>query len=198
MADSIVPYEQLIDLAEGRLSAEQAALLRARVADHPQTQRELVALEQLIGFMRSDHSVDPPAHVFNRALNLFRSAKAPGLLGQLRRCMATLRFDSVQAPLAMGLRTDSSAGRQLLYAAADRTIDLRISPERTIYRLSGQILGSDDPGTVELQSEGFSALAKLSELCEFVLPSVPPGRYTLFVRQGDEEIEIAGLEIQGI
>jgi anti-sigma factor RsiW len=196
MADLIVSYEELLDLVEGRLAADQAAQLQAKIAQHAPTQRELRTIQHLLELMRTDSSVEPPTHVVQRALRLFRPQAAPSLMAQLRRFVATLQFDSGQVPLAMGMRTGHTATRQMLFATDERTIDLRLHPERALWRLSGQVLGPDEPGMVELRGSEFNATATLNDLCEFVLPAIPAGRYSLLVRQGDLEIEIAGLEIQ--
>jgi hypothetical protein len=54
-----------------------------------------------------------------------------------------------------------------------------------------------DEGQVELQGPTFQVQAALNELCEFTLPPVPPGTYTLSLRTPDAEIEIMGLDVGG-
>jgi hypothetical protein len=196
MAELIVSFEQLLDLVEGRLSGEHAVQLRAQIGDHGPTQRELARVEKLVALMRSDYSVDPPDYVLKRALRLFRPAEQPTPVAKLRHLVASMRFDSGFAPLVMGMRSGPAEGRQMLYDADDRVIDLRINPERNTWRLTGQILGPDEPGVVELRSDEFSAMAELNDMCEFVLSAIPSGRYSLFIRQGNQEVEIADLEIQ--
>ncbi|MCU0492642.1 MAG: hypothetical protein MUD01_13700 [Chloroflexaceae bacterium] len=192
-----LPYDLLVDLAEGRLSAEESTRLRQTVAANPQAAAELAWLEQTLGLMRSDDSEDAPDHVINRALRLVRPpTPAPAAPGLLQRLLASLRFDSMNQPLAMGVRSGGATVRQLLYNADDRDIDLRIVPEGTLWRISGQILGPDESGEVLLHSSDVSVTAELNTLSEFNLPLVPAGAYNLTIRQGNCEIEIGDIFIR--
>lgn len=193
---SSIAYELLVDLAEGRLSADDATALRAQVAADPTAQAELAAIERLVGLMRGDTSVDTPAHVINRALRLVRRAEAPTLPPALRRLIATLRSDSWRMPLAgAGLRTSQTWPRALLLNAGDRELDLQISPYGNLWRLQGQILGAEEAGHVGLNGGERHISAALNEHGEFTLPPVSPGRYTLIITQGDVEIIVPELEL---
>lgn len=188
-------YAQLVDLAEGRLSEPERADLLARLAADPLAAAELAWLERVIGLMRDDTGEDAPDYVVNRALRLFRPPPAPLVPGLLRRVVALLRFDSAQAPLAMGLRAGPPAVRQLLFNAAGRDLDLRLVPAGEQWQIIGQVLGPDDGGFVVLQGQAGAFQAELNELSEFTLPPAPPGRYTLTLRQADLEIVVTDLEL---
>lgn len=189
------PYDLLVDLAEGRVPLAEAASIRARIATDARAQAELEAIEQLIALMRSDDSIDAPAHVLARAFRLVRREEAPSAAGLLRRIAAALRSDSWQAPLAAGLRTDQPTTRDLVYTAEDRDLDLQIAPSGNLWQLRGQVLGPDDPGSITLSSGQILVSVELSDLGEFTLPPLPPGSYELVLRQGDREIVIAELEL---
>lgn len=187
-------FEQLVDLAEGRLAEPERARLLAQLAGDPAAADTAEWVTSVIALMRSDDSEDAPDHVINRAIRLLRPAPdaAPGLL---RRIAAALRFDSAAAPLAMGMRSDQEAPRQLLFEAEDRDLDVRIAAGAGQFRISGQILGPDEGGSVELIGAKLTVRVGLNLLSEFTLPPVPPGRYRLVLRQGDREVETAPFEL---
>jgi hypothetical protein len=124
-------------------------------------------------------------------------------LGRLVR--AALTFDSWSAPaLAGGMRSLRSPTRHLLYSAEGRDIDLRISPlpgaQAGQFSLSGQILGPDETGRIELAAiEGAGAPAglegALDDLGEFRIDGVPAGLYRLTLHVGDAPIVVQPLEV---
>lgn len=144
--------------------------------------------------MRADTAEPPPAYVAARAVRLFRQrvARQPGLA---RRVLASLSFDSRQAPLAPGLRAGPLAARQLLFSADDYAVDLRLTPAGATWTLAGQVLGPSAAGSVELHGP-ISARADLNQLSEFLVPALPPGSYTLTLRLDDTEIAIDGLTVE--
>jgi anti-sigma factor RsiW len=191
-----IPYELLIDLAEGRVPPHEAAVLRARIAADPQAQAELVALEEVMGLMRADDSVDAPEHVIGRAIRLMRRPAATPAGNSLRRILAVLKSDSWQMPrLAAGLRSVHPWPRALLLSAGDRELDLQVAPRSDGWQLHGQILGPEEPGTVVLSGPAARVTIPLNDLGEFTLPPVPAGRYTLTVTQGSLEIVVPDLEL---
>jgi hypothetical protein len=95
-----------------------------------------------------------------------------------------------------GLRSGTGVGRQLIYSSEVADIDLRVSPQSGQWEIAGQILGSShSEGEVNLESDDFSAAAKLNELSEFVFQSVPRGTYKMFFHLPDVEIETPPLEL---
>jgi hypothetical protein len=75
---------------------------------------------------------------------------------------------------------------------------LRITVQNDECTVAGQIIrDSCAGGVVELSGATGSAEASLNELCEFTLPAVPVGNYSLIVRMLDLEIEIPELELKG-
>ncbi len=185
-------FEQLVDLAEGRLAGREREQVEARLAADPDTAALAAWVAKVLGIMRSDEASDAPEHLVNRAIRLLRPAPAPPLL---RRLLAGLRFDSAAQPLVAGLRSDQAAPRQLLFAADDRDLDVRITGAGGLHQLAGQVLGPDDGGSIELIGESLLVRAELNQLSEFTLPPVAAGRYRLLLRQGQLEIETHTFEL---
>lgn len=117
----------------------------------------------------------------------------------LNRMTALLAFDSWAAPgLAHGMRSQSAPTRHLLYTTQGRDIDLRISPESGTFRMTGQILGPDELGEVELTLAGSDAMpisTRLDALGEFRIGGLVHGTYLLTLRMGSDEIVIPSVEV---
>lgn len=189
-----ISFTELADLAEepSRGSAETLEHL----ATCSRCEKELQTLRQTIGLMRSDDVEDAPANLVKYAKNIFTGRSANREPSRLARVLASLTFDSLTAKPAFGLRSGTSAGRQLLYSTELADIDLRVSPQSGEWELAGQILGSSQSGgKVNLESDSFSASAVLNELSEFGFQSVPSGIYTMFVHLPELEIEIPPLQL---
>ena len=122
---------------------------------------------------------------------LFRS-------GLLRRVVATLTFDSNSQTPAYGVRSGTAApARQLLFSAGDFDVDLRLAAGVEGWTVSGQVLGPCGGGEVEVEgAEGAGARAALNDLCEFTLPPVPEGVYTLRLRVDEVEVEVPSLSLR--
>lgn len=197
-----IAFARLADLAEGRLTAEEAAGARAHLAGCADCSGQAAELERLTGLMRADASEDAPRDVLFNAIRLFRArptaAETPGLL---RRFVASLSFDSGARNPAYGLRSGATAAasRQLLFSAGDLDVDLRLAPSGEGWSVSGQVLGECAAGRAELFADGDdapAARADLNDLCEFTLPTVAAGTYTLRLFVADAEIEVPGLSLR--
>lgn len=150
-------------------------------------------LRHLISMMKNDTGQDAPRDVLLSAINIFSSPTQP----PVRRVVGTLIFDSRVAAPAFGMRSLRSASRQLLYSAEESDLDLRITIQNEECVVSGQVIR--DPcagGTVEISGPTGAAQASLNELCEFALPPVPVGTYSLRLTMPDVEIEIPELEFK--
>jgi hypothetical protein len=84
----------------------------------------------------------PPENAVRRVKGLLALHSSPS-----RAPIAQLLFDSLRTPAFAGLRSATSAARQMLYAIGDLRIDLRIEPKAHTGRASlvGQVLVSSDP-----------------------------------------------------
>src|SRR5512137_940942 len=135
-------------------------------------------------------SDDEFAHVVQGAVNAV-----------LKRVQAALTFDSwASGPLAFGVRGVPSDTRHLLFSAMGRDIDLRITPAAGAFALTGQILGPDESGIIELADESAAGRAgarvtALDELGEFRLDGVGTGTYVLTLRLGDDELVLPPLHV---
>jgi hypothetical protein len=148
--------------------------------------------------MRTDTAPDAPRDVRASAVSLFSRGENAGEPSLLRRIVAALSFDSTSnlAP-AFGVRSGYATSRQLLYSAEENDIDLRITLEKENWIVAGQVLGEGCVGgRVELEGATERAEAGLNELCEFTLPPVSAGSYTLRLRLGNAEVEIPRLELR--
>ena len=195
-----IPFARLADLAEGRLSTGEAAEARAHLADCTNCSAQAAQLGHLAALMRADASEDAPAELVASVVRMFRARRAsvqePGLL---RRLVAALTFDSSSLRPAFGVRSGQAApARQMLFSAGDLDVDLRLAPGGEGWTVSGQVLGPCKGGEVELvDAEGSTAArATLNELCEFTLPAVAEGVYTLRLRLDDAEVEIPELSLK--
>ncbi len=187
-------------MVEGRLTAEEQASAQTHLAQCAQCAGQSAELERVTGLMRSDTSEDAPRDVLFNAIQLFGAraveAEKPGLL---RRLVAALSFDSGTLAPAFGVRSGAPASaRQLLFSAGEVDVDLRIAHGGTGWAVSGQVLGACTGGRVELlaASDARAARADLNDQCEFVLPPVPSGEYTLRLLIDNVEIEVPGLSLR--
>lgn len=160
---------------------------------------------------------DAPAALVRAALDLWpqsRLASAPAPVpwatlaapaqAALRAVAAVLSFDSWARPaLAAGMRSGETDTRHLLFTARGRDIDLRISPSAGGFALSGQVLGPDETGTVELaaaREPGRAARpaarqAALDELGGFRLDGLEQGTVWLTLRMGGDEIVLPPIDL---
>ena len=152
---------------------------------------------------------DAPAPLVQRAIALFPASPSLSIAdaahAAVNRVLAVLAFDSwIPQPGALAVRSMPSDIRQLLFSAMGRDIDVRITPSGGSFSLTGQVLGPDRAGTVELTGAVMAdgpptqpRTARLDELGEFRLDGLAPGRYTLALHVADAEIELPPLEVGG-
>lgn len=190
-----ISFADLADLAEERTAGSDA--VAQHLAACLSCANALQSLREIIGLMRSDTTEDAPKPLLEHTRNLFRTRVATGREPAfLRRVVAALTFDSLTATPAFGLRSQTSAGRQLIYSAETADIDVHVSRNNEEWQISGQVLGSDcTSGDVDLESDNFSASARLNELCEFSFSAVPAGAYKISVRLPDFLVETTALEL---
>jgi len=192
-----VSFERLTDLVEGRVPADEQPNLHGHLAACSRCAGDLAWLKRAVTLMRTDESQDASAPVIARAVRLFqaRAEQAAPALNLRERVLAVLRFDSAQRPLALGLRAGQAAARQLLFSAGERDLDVRLTRAGDAWVVSGQILGPEASGEVELRGDASCVLAALNDLSEFALPPIPAGRYALLLHLADVEVEITDLEV---
>ena len=189
-----IPFTELTELAEDKSQTSPEAL--AHLAACSECSTLLQSVKQTIGLMRSDTTEDAPAELVQYAKKIFREQVVPRGPSLLKLIIAGLTFDSLTNAPAFGLRSQTNAGRQLIYSTETADIDVRVSPENDEWQIAGQLLGEDCPGgDVELEGDDFSASAELNELCEFSFGSVPAGAYKISIRTSDQLIETPRLDL---
>ena len=192
-----IPFARLADLAEGRLAAEDERAARTHLADCADCSEQATRLAGLTALMRADATEDAPRDVLMQAVSLFRARRAERSPSLLRRVVAALTFDSSTLTPAFGVRSGQAApARQLLFSAGDFDVDLRLAAGGEGWTVSGQVLGPCDGGEVEVEAGARRESAGLNDLCEFTLPPVPEGVYTLRLRVGEVEVEIPELSLR--
>ena len=146
---------------------------------------------------------DAPPRTVDRALELWRThGPRPRGPEALRRWVAVLSADSWAMPQqALGLRAVPSEVRHMLFTADDRDVDVRIAPQADGFALSGQHLGPDAGGHVELSwvAGGTPVMSPLdttlNDMGEFRFDGVAPGTYLLTVRIGSDEIVLPPFDV---
>lgn len=196
-----IAFEVLVDLVEERAPAERAAEARAHIQACSHCQQELAWASRVTTLMRSDELEDAPLHVVARAVRSLHAVPTPApqpAPGVLRRLVARLQFDSdVAFTPAFGMRSGQPEGRQMLFTTEEVEVDLRITPYQNQWVVTGQMLGPCEGGSVELVGDEAAETAALNDLCEFDLPAVEAGHYTLLLRYADAEVEVSDLQIGG-
>lgn len=161
---------------------------------HQLTDQELYTLAQ-----RAAELPDAPPAAVAAAQALWRSVSAVDAARAATRLLAAvLRFDSwAGGPLSYGMRSMASDTRHLLFCAMGRDIDLRITAADELFALSGQILGPDESGRVELAGAGGAdkRVAAIDDLGEFRLDGLAEGTYLLTLRMGGDEIALPPIEV---
>ena len=156
---------------------------------------------------RASQLPDAPPALLRAAIGQWDAAQ-PSVLqavaqAVLKRVAAALTFDSWSSgSLAFGMRATPSDTRHLLFTAMDRDIDVRITPAAGHFALTGQILGPDESGVVELAKAssdggetGSVKVASLDALGEFRLEGVTGGTYVLTLRLGTDEIVLPPIKV---
>ncbi len=188
-----ISVETLANIAEDRAISEDRKAAMNHISTCSTCHDTLRQLQQLILMMRSDSTSDAPRDVLASAINIFAQEKH----SPLRRIVALLTFDSRNPGPAFGVRSLPGASRQLLYSAEEIDLDLRITVQNDECILAGQVMGEGcTKGHVEISGVEGRSEATLNEECEFTLPPIPLGNYSLTIRMLDRQIEIPELELK--
>jgi anti-sigma factor RsiW len=194
------PFAHLTDLVQDRLDPGERGRLDSHVSTCGQCASSVVWLERVISVMRAGALEEPPLPAVSRATRLLRlriTSQQPGP-SLVRRILAVLSFDTAQplSGMALGLRSSEQPTlRQMMFTAEDRHIQLRVRSAPHGWLMVGQVLGScDHGGRAELRGPNMVEV-ELNEVCEFSLPEVPSGVYSLLLRLGDADIEVPDLAL---
>lgn len=199
-----IEFERLADLAEGRLSAEEARALEARLADADEAVR--ADLVWLRAFSRVSGEVvieEPPDEVRDELMRRFESytegVRPPGLS---ERFTAALRFGGGMRP-AFGVRAAGREEGQFVYSTGAADIALNVRPRPGgLYDLDGQVLPNNGNGEevgiygVQLLSGGSEVeTTATDELGEFAFEELEGGTYEVNVSGEGVEVQILGLQL---
>jgi hypothetical protein len=157
---------------------------------------------------RATRLPDAPAFCVQAAIALWPDtprSQAQSLLQVARSALhlvtAVLSFDSwSQPPVAMGMRGSGSDTRHLLFSTPGGDVDLHVAAVAEHFAISGQLLGRDEGGRVELTpssglAEGPPTSMTLDELGEFRLEGLAAGSYRLSLRLSQEVIVLPVIDI---
>ncbi len=150
---------------------------------------------------------DAPAQWVCEAQALFTAPTTVADVAQaaLRIVMAVLSFDSTAQPaVALGMRSVGEGPRHLLFSAEGRDIDLRVHAGDGRFALSGQVLGPDEEGIVELSCADDAAATPcngltttLDAMGEFRLDDIPAGTWRVALCLGSDRIVLPPIEAGG-
>jgi hypothetical protein len=187
-----------VDFVEDRLPATEHAEVQAHLPECARCASQATWIGYVIELVRTDDSQDAPSHVLNRAYRLLRTHRLTSSDSRARRrVVATLRLDSAWQPFAAGLRAGRSNARQFLYDIGDdKDLEVRVEPSNAGWTVAGQILGACTPGEVVVEGAADHVAAELNDICEFSLPPLPAGVYSLILRLEDVEVEVPRLELR--
>lgn len=200
-----LPFETLADLADDRLATAAKTSARAHLNTCQRCAQQFARLSQTLTLMRTDETEDAPPAALSSVVNLFRqraaikesapsTESAPSLV---RRVLGALSFDSLTLTPAYGVRSGQATARQMLFSAGENDVDVRVTQSGERWVVSGQVLGECSGGRVELAGAEAAVAGELNELCEFVLPAVAAGSYTLRLRLHEVEVLIPDLLLKG-
>ncbi|MFO7633710.1 MAG: zf-HC2 domain-containing protein [Caldilinea sp.] len=180
---SHIPYERLVDRAEGRLARTQTAALDEHLAGCVRCREEAARIERMVAAMRHDESIDAPPALVARAVALFRARAVEPAPSLFQRLVAALSFENTALTPAFGLRSSGSGERQMIFTANEYDVDLRMAAGEAGWVISGQLLGAAaTSGAATLANEAASQTVVLGEELTFAFPLVAAGRFVLTLR----------------
>jgi hypothetical protein len=184
-----IAFSRLVALADELVADNERQQIERHLASCPRCATDASWAQRVAGLIRQGSLEAPPAEATARVRALFRAWRRP----PVRLVRARLHYDSATARRAAGLRSAQAPDRQVIYNADGFDLDLRITPLDGGWQVAGQVLGPDTAGFVVVDGALVAERVVLSELCEFVLPPLPDGAYTLTLRLGDLEVSAVDL-----
>jgi len=153
-------------------------------------------IKKIVHLMETDDSADAPADAVRWSKNLFRARAAEPKRSLVERVLGVLQLDLAPNKAVFGERSSSaSETRQLLFAAGEYRIDLRVAGAGRGFKVSGQVLGAGfDGAEVKFFGAERSFTAKSNELSEFLFEKIAKGIYTLSLTTKEKEIVIENID----
>jgi hypothetical protein len=200
-------FEQLVNYLDHDLKTADAEQVASHLASGCAACAETRAwYEQVRAIAASDDTVAPPPWVFKQAVRIFDVAQ-PRRSQRLGQALARLVFDSFARPQLAGVRSTETANRQMLYRAADYSIDIQIAPATgASMHLIGQVLCEGEaafasvanlPLEIVRGNERLYATVT-DERGEFRIKDVEYGIYDLRIELASDQITITELPVTPI
>ncbi len=196
-------FDQLIDWLDGRLSADQAAIIAERVAaGGPDLERTVAWLRAYLTAAERIHFKSSPT-LRTRLTELFadQTRRRP-IATSIRRYIAELVTDSRARLDPAGLRgmDDVAAPRQLLFASDVIDIALNISATRGGTTLRGQVFPNiDEPADrmlVQLLQDSLEVHMTVTDsMGQFEFVDLPSGVYDLVALGKSLEVQTTAISV---
>lgn len=195
MDDHHTTDDALIEYALDEADAQTRELAEREIASSNNARRFVERVRAAAAALREQTMHQPPAWLVERVKSRFAKTgteeHAPDALGDLRRVIARLIFDSRAKASLAGFRASTTAASfQLLYESEAGEVDLRLTParsaEETLWEIRGQATAADQttPDRVVLtpaDNDADAITAEPDDRGRFRLAAVT-GQYELTVR----------------
>jgi hypothetical protein len=153
-------------------------------------------INKIVYLMETDNSADAPADSVKWVKNIFKTRAAQPQRSFVQRLIGVLQMDLAPNKAIYGERSESAAARQMLFAAGENSVDLRIAGDGANFKVTGQILGDGfGGGRITIQSNENSLETRAGELSEFRFEKVVKGTYRLTATSTFKEIIIDEIEV---
>lgn len=191
---SHIEFEKLVERAERQSNFDEAQ--KIHLTECEKCASDWRRLENFFSTARIE-PVEVPQFVTANLLNIFQKPKSNEKESLKKRLLGALVFDDWLPEFAVQERRSMLDARQLLYRAGDYEIDLRLTfDDRGECQLSGQIFPDcETGGKIKIFSEKTSVETNFDANCDFVLPLVPEGIYTLRLEISVSEIVIESISL---
>ncbi len=188
--------ETLIEQIENKADATALAAANQHLSACEQCQDNADEFNELLGFLKSDTTNEPPAEVLEWGIQLFQPVLRPNESTTSKVLRVAKRvFDSFEQPAPVGIRYVGSVPRQLLFRAGNVDVDLRIDSGDDRVSLAGQVLSESESffenTPVSLESHGVVRYkTQTNPVGEFLFDEVPQDTYHLSVDLPDGQVTL--------
>lgn len=133
--------EEWADLARGTVEDADKSRMSNHLESCRTCARQFAMWGRVAAVARREREIEIPDGTVRQAKAMFANSELK-LKGKAKPGLAQLLFDSMQVPAPVGVRSNSPRSRQLLFAAGDHRIDVRLEPQPGSDRvaITGQIL----------------------------------------------------------
>jgi hypothetical protein len=189
--------ERLVELARGKVSAEDAAALRARLATRPEWVEAFGTIDRLARVLDGDATDAVPPEATARARELGRRLALraqPGMVERLAGAVARLLRDTRLDVATAGLR--GQGGFACAYAADGLEVELECTEDRRGgFRIEGQVTGAGWT-SIEFRSEDDRPVRSSLDADGMFVVSLAGGTYEASVSDGaGRSVRIEHLEV---